>query len=148
MRYLEHDMHYKSLLFIPTLALFGQGCINVTVPAAPAPTETPAPSVASDAVTCPDLPKVYYFGKAYFSASEISEIERNVVRPVVAYYSNEEQGRVVSLTIRQVPEGVAVEGITHLSWTDDGGYFGFIHAREGGVYPMWEPFEVPEGYEG
>lgn len=143
-------MSKKLLILIPVLALFGQGCINVTVPGSGSESDKPAVSapVATEGASCPDLPKVYYFGKAYFSTTEIDEIERNVIRPVVAYYSNEEQGRVVSLMIKKTAEGIAVEGITDLSWTDDGGYFGFIHNTEGGTYPVWEPFEVPEGYEG
>ncbi len=147
---LLRDMSTKLLILIPALALFGQGCINVTVPGSAPASGQPVVTapVAAEAASCPELPKVYYFGKAYFSATEIDEIERNVIRPVTEYYSDGERGRVVSLTVKKTAEGIAVEGITDLDWTDDAGYFGFIHVTEGGTYPVWEPFEVPEGYEG
>ncbi len=148
MRYGMCHMSKKLLILIPALALFGQGCINVTVPSMPAETVTPTTPTTAEMASCPNLPKVYYFGKVYFSATEIDEIERNVIRPVAAYYSNGERGRVVSLTIEKTPTGITVVGITDLSWTEDGGYFGFTHDTEGGTYPVWEPFEVPEGYEG
>jgi hypothetical protein len=139
-------MSKKLLILIPVLALFGQGCINVTVPS------TQAPGTSGEAKTepsmCADTPQVHFFNKLAFSSREITEIQASVVAPLVEYYEGLPGYTVVSIMIKRTESGINVEAIVDQADAEDPVYHGFVHPRVGGGYPMWYPEEVPPEYRG
>lgn len=151
MRYSRCHMSKKLLFLIPVLALFGQGCINVTVPDPTPEAATPmapSPVAPTETASCPDLPQVYYFNKLVFSSREISSIQSNVIEPLLAYYAALPGQSIVSIMIKRTDTGISVESIVDQSTSEDPVYQGFIHPRTGTTYPRWEPEVVPPGYEG
>ena len=127
-----------------TLALLGAGCIPE---AGPGPNTT-VPGAGSTAASCPAT-QVHYFNKLGFSAKEIASLQENVVAPLVAYYAETGEARVVSITIRRTTIGVVVEAIVDQNDADDPVFHGFTHERTGAdSYPRWYPDEVPPEYRG
>lgn len=138
-------MKHPLFAALPILALLGAGCAMPDGTPIVLPT-SPEPSAAEN--TCPQTPQVYFFNKLAFSAREISDIQTNVVTPLIAYYEGLPEYKVVSIMIKRTATGINVEAIVDQTESDDPIYHGFVHPRADGGYPMWYPEEVPPEYRG
>lgn len=106
------------------------------------------PSSEQAANICPQTPQVYFFNKLAFSEREITDVQTNVVTPLVAYYEGLPEYKVVSVSIKRTATGINVEAIIDQTESDDPIYHGFVHPRVDGGYPIWYPEEVPPEYRG
>jgi hypothetical protein len=141
----------KQIALFGSLALLGAGC---AIPGMPASTTSTVVDTTSDtkASMCAQTPQVFFFNRLAFSAAEISQINANVVAPLVEYYRTtppDGEYQVVSITIERTATGILVEAIVDQPDSNDPISHGFVHNRtKDGSYPMWYPEEVPPEYRG
>ena len=141
----------KHIALFASLALLGAGCAIPGMPASTTPLVTDQPSDAKTTM-CAQTPQVYFFNKLAFSATEITQINANVVAPLVEFYRTtppDGEYQVVSIVIKRTATGINVEAIIDQPEDDEPVSHGFLHDRaKDGSYPMWYPEEVPPEYRG
>jgi hypothetical protein len=141
----------KQIALFGSLALLGAGC---AIPGMPASTTSTVVDTTSDTKVsmCAQTPQVFFFNRLAFSAAEISQINANIVAPLVDYYRTtppDGEYQVVSITIERTATGILVEAIVDQPDSNDPISHGFVHNRaKDGSYPMWYPDEVPPEYRG
>ncbi|MCE9585892.1 hypothetical protein K8R04_01065 [Candidatus Uhrbacteria bacterium] len=137
----------KHLILLGSLALLGAGCAIPGMPFGETADKTTDEKVAM----CAQTPQVHFFNKLGFGPREITEIQANVVGPLVDYYRTLPGGgfQIVSIVIKRTATGITVDAIVDQPDSDEPVYHGFVHARTAtGEYPRWYPEEVPPEYRG
>ena len=141
----------KHIALFASLALLGAGCAIPGMPASTTPLVTGQPSDAKTTM-CAQTPQVFFFNKLAFSATEIAQINANVVAPLVEFYRTtppDGEYQVVSIVIKRTATGIVVDAIVDQPEDDEPVSHGFVHNRaKDGSYPMWYPEEVPPEYRG
>lgn len=113
------------------------------------PVEEPAvDTVTSSSEGCPVLPQIAVNGKAYFSSTELNQLETNLFNPFVAYYENTGY-TVVSINVETDGDVTFDRSrllVTGIISNNDGDnepiIHGFVYEKAGGSYPVWEPDEM------
>ena len=141
----------KQVALLGSLALLGAGC---AIPGLPGSTTTPTAGTPSGSTSsmCAQTPQVYFFNKLAFSAAEITQIQANVVEPLVEYYRTvppDGEYQIVSIVIKRTTTGITVDAIVDQPDSDEPVSHSFLHERSSdGTYPTWYPEEVPPEYRG
>jgi hypothetical protein len=90
------------------------------------------------------LPQIYIQGKLFWSNKDLSDLDTNIIQPIVAYY--EDQGHtVVSISVSSddLASGSINTIIVEVITSDNDGnqdplYMGVLIEKEAGSFPVWE----------
>lgn len=141
----------KYLALFGGLALLGAGCALPAMPSPSTSSTTGEPAGGSSAM-CAQTPQIYFFNKLAFPAAEITQINANVIAPLVQFYRTtppDGEYQVVSIVIKRTATGIIVDAIVDQPDSDEPVSHGFVHDRaKDGSYPRWYPEEVPPEYRG